>query len=245
MYVLFRAIYESFQELYYEIAIRPRLGPALQRFSGYYRMLGPERREFKRKVWEFIRENEFVGREGVRVRLPLKCIIASHAVQLSFRLSEYAYSYYERIIIYRDYYKSRLTNRYHKGEVNPGLRLIVFSMKGISESLNRPDDGLNVMLHEFAHALWLEHLLMHKEYNVFDPNLFVSFQDLIRAEMQRYTQDETHFFRKYAFQNTAEFFAVAVENFFERPQAFNSALPGLFAALARLFRHNPLSAAGV
>jgi MtfA peptidase len=233
-------IYQTLYELYYELLIRARLEPLLRRYSSYYSRLTDNRSEFKRSVWEFIRQNEFIPREDLKIKLPLKVIIASHAVQLSFRLSDNAYDYYDKIIVYKDYYLSRLTNRFHKAEVNPGLKVIVFSVKGIFESLKREDDGLNVLLHEFAHALWLEQLLMHREYEVFDKQHFEDIRLMIGSEINKHANDETHFFRKYAFANEAEFFAVAVENFFERSEQFRNRMPELYESLVDLFNQDPL-----
>ena len=51
--------------------------------------------------------------------------------------------------------------------------------------------------------------------------------------------DDQHFLRKYALTNKEEFFAVAVENFFERPAAFKTALPELYSILAKLLKQDP------
>jgi Mlc titration factor MtfA (ptsG expression regulator) len=37
-----------------------------------------------------------------------------------------------------------------------------------------------------------------------------------------------------------EFFSVAVENFFERPQEFKTILPELYSILAQLLRQDPI-----
>jgi MtfA peptidase len=39
--------------------------------------------------------------------------------------------------------------------------------------------------------------------------------------------------------NEHEFFAVAVENFFERPQEFKNAIPELYAILIKLLNQDP------
>jgi len=48
------------------------------------------------------------------------------------------------------------------------------------------------------------------------------------------------FFRAYASTNEQEFFAVAVENFFERPQDFQQEFPKLYSILVLLLKQNPL-----
>jgi MtfA peptidase len=238
---IIKALYRGVVELYYIIGIKQRLQRSLLKNHHYYQALSKDRSEFARKVWQFIAENDFVPREGLKIGFKLKVIIASHAVQLSWRLPDTAYNYYEKIIVYREYYQSRLTRKLHKAEVNPGLRLIVFSVRAIHESLTSETKNVNVLIHEFAHALWLEHQLMHRSYNVFNPAGF----EKVRLQVQNYfgklQQQDEHFFRKYAFANEAEFFAVAVENFFGAPEAFSSELPDFYAAMKSLFLQDPLA----
>jgi MtfA peptidase len=236
---ILEGIYELYWYSYYIFFVEKKLKKILRKYSPYYNSIS-HKQEFEGKVWEFIRFNKFDGRKGQPVTLTIKAIIASHAIQLSFNLPDEAYDYWDRILVYKDYYLSRVTNKYHKAEVNPGFKLIVFSVRAIYESLNRADDGLNVLLHEFAHALWLEHKLMANEYVVFNERNFQKVDAGITAEMQFSQENETHFFRKYAFTNKAEFFAVAVENFFERPDKFREALPTLYELLAGLFNQDPL-----
>lgn len=234
-------LYNTFYELYYILYIQSKLERNLLKYSRYYSKLAGQKSDFRRMVWEFIRHNEFIPREDLSISFSLKVIIASHAIQLSFKLGEECYDYYEKIIVYKDYYRSRVTKQYHKAEVNPGFKIIVFSVRAINESLNRDDDGLNVLLHEFAHALWLEHLLMHHEYQIFNPKVFDEVKSQISDSFESPETNESHFFRKYAFKNEAEFFAVAVENFFERSAQFQLELPYLYDALAKLFQQDPLA----
>ena len=229
------AIYDGIISLYYYFFVRPKVIINLNKFSSYYRKLGRERDNFVDAVCEFIKINNFVGRGDLKVSVALKSIIAAHAVQLSFRLPAECYDYYQKIIIYKDYYHSKLTGKLHKAEVNPAMRLIVFSVRAIHESINRDNDGLNVLLHEFAHALWLEHLLKGDEYVIFNRRQF----DIVRSYITRALvsgADDSGFLRRYAFTNEAEFFAVAVENFFERPLQFKKELPEFYSIIAALFR---------
>ncbi|HYG03346.1 MAG TPA: zinc-dependent peptidase [Chryseosolibacter sp.] len=234
-------INKTFQELYYRSFIKSRIHFVLMRNHVYYRGLGSAQSVFNRKVWEFIRQNKFVPREKFYVRFSLKLMIASHAVQLSWCLPAHSYKYFDRIILYREFYQSSITNKQHKAEVNPGLRVIVFSVRAIHESITRKTVGVNVLLHEFAHALWLEHLLMNRSYAIFDQTTFQDAQLQIIREMENATSSADHFFRQYAFTNQAEFFAVAVENFFERPRDFQKEIPGLYNTLTVLFNQNPLA----
>lgn len=57
--------------------------------------------------------------------------------------------------------------------------------------------------------------------------------------MANLAADEQHFFQ-ICFKNIEEFFAVAVENFFERPALFKQAQPELYIILAQLFKQDPI-----
>jgi Mlc titration factor MtfA (ptsG expression regulator) len=181
---------------------------------------------------------EFIPRQNIKVTKKIKTIICAGASQLVLNLPAESLTFFERIIIYPDYYQSRITNKLHKGEVNPGMRVIVLSWRGVVEGLNRTDDGLNLLLHEFAHALWIENKLMHREYTVLNTTSVAYYEQAASEEVKKMQNDEHHFFRKYAFTNKEEFFAVAVENFFERPQGLKAASPQLYNCMVSLFRQD-------
>lgn len=236
-------IYEFFRRLIEETRFRLFYGPVFHRFLNhkykYYKSLP---RKDKVRFLKLVRDHyeyfDFNGRH-LKLTRAMKAIICSGASQLVMRLPAESLTFFERIVVYPDYYTSSITGKRHKGEVNPGLRLIVFSWRGIEEGLARPDDGLNLLLHEFAHALWLEHKATQYEYAVLHPALVEEFEQMALAEMVMLQQNEQHFFRRYAFENIEEFFAVAVENFFERPHQFIQEMPHFYSLLVRMFRQEP------
>jgi MtfA peptidase len=237
-------IYGLLFDLYEEIRFRLYHGPVFHRFLyrnyGYYKQLPANAKmKFLRLVRDHFEYFKFEPRGGMRLTRGRKAIIAAAASQLAMHLPKECFTFYKSILVYPDYYTSFHTQRVHKGEVNPGFRLIVFSWRGIEEGLEPVDDGLNLLLHEFGHALWLEHKLMHHEYKVFDAALVGLFEKQAAEEMTRMTENEDHFFRRYAFNNIEEFFAVAVENFFERPARFKREVPAIFDTLTRLFGQVP------
>ena len=181
---------------------------------------------------------EYISRDKLKVTRGMKSIISSAAAQLTLFLPKQSLNFYHRIVLYSDFYDSSITQRRHKGEVNPGLSTIVFSWRGIQQGMQHKSDGINLLLHEFAHALWLEQKITN-EYDVFEPYLVTAFEQYAYAEMKQLQENERQFFRAYAFENMEEFFAVAVENFFERPKAFLQEQPKLYRILAALFKQDP------
>lgn len=241
---LLEFVYRLIYGFYEEIRFRLYYGPVFHRFLNrkypYYRRLPARAKpKFLRLVRDHFEYFRFEPRNGMRLTRGRKAIISAAASQLAMNLPAECFTFYTRILVYPDYYTSIHTQKVHKGEVNPGFRLLVFSWRGIEEGLEPGDDGLNLLLHEFGHALWLEHKLMHHEYTVLDHALVGRFEALAEKEMTAMRANENHFFRRYAFANIEEFFAVAVENFFERPEGFRSELPELFDTMTRLFGQIP------
>ena len=195
-----------------------------------------QKRKFKIRFNDFLRTTKFVFKEGIPPEKQpfIKKIIASGAARLSYRLSRKAFDQYNRLIIYAQSYYSTINHTYHKGEVNPGVGFVVFSYDAIMDGYARKE-GTNLVYHEL-HALWLEHKLF--PYNVFNDNAFVAFEEKAEKELRQSQETNEHFFRQYAFTNLAEFFAVSVENFFERPKEFKSALPDLYSSLSKLFKQD-------
>jgi Mlc titration factor MtfA (ptsG expression regulator) len=239
---LARLLYGGYQELRFRFYYGPIFHRFLNRKYAYYTALPWSlKMKFLRIARDHYEYFEFVPREKIKLTRAMKAIISCAAAQLLLFLPSEGLTYYKKIIVYPDYYSSRITRRRHKGEVNPGLRIIVFSWRGIAEGMNRLDDGLNLLLHEFAHALWLEHKLMSHEYEVLNSHWVEQFERYAEEEMANLMANEKHFFRKYAFENIEEFFAVAVENFFERTQQFHQEQPELYRILANLFKQDPLT----
>jgi Mlc titration factor MtfA (ptsG expression regulator) len=236
-------LYNQLREALAEVRFRAYYGPVFHRFLHhtypYYRQLSPkDKMPFLRLVRDHYEFFEFVPRK-IKLSRAMKAIIYSAAAQLVLRLPPESLTFWRRIIIYPADYESKITGRWHQGEVNPRLRTIVLGWKGVMKGLHRTDDGINLLLHEFAHALWLEHKLAGEHYTVLNPFGVAEFERLAFAEMQQLNGNETHFFRRYAFSNMEEFFAVAVENFFERPVQLRAALPSIYEVLQYTLRQDP------
>lgn len=238
---LARLLYLAYQELRFRFYYGPIFHRFLNHKYAYYTSLPWS---LKIKFLKLARDHyeyfEFIPRDRIKLTRAMKAIISCAAAQLLLFLPSKSkgLTYFKRIIVYPDYYNSRITHRRHKGEVNPALQTIVFSWRGIAEGLKYGDDGLNLLLHEFAHALWLEHKAV--DYDVLDNEQVEAFERYAENEMANLRANEDHFFRKYAFDNMEEFFAVAVENFFERSKAFLDAQPKLYAILVKLFNQDPV-----
>ena len=101
-----------------------------------------------------------------------------------------------------------------------------------------PSDGYHVGLHEFAHVLDLRDQDWDGLPRCLDPRSARPWAELILNEMNL-AREGRSVLRDYAGTNQAETFAVAVEVFFERPEALRRANPELFKAMEDYFKTKP------
>lgn len=210
-------------------------------FAFYINLPSNKKRRFEQKVQHFIHVKDFIPRQIPQVTEEMKVLISACAVQLTFGYPKVFLSHFKRILVYPDNYYSTINNTYHKGEVNPKLRAIVLSWKAFVEGYIHHRDGRNLGLHEMAHALRLENLILNAEYNFLDINVLDRWQVLADQEMTNIANGNSRMFRDYAGTNPDEFFSVAVENFFGRPEQFKRAMPNLYAILVLLLKQDPLN----
>lgn len=197
---------------------------------------------FESRVQKFINMKTFSSRGEIKQVTPeMKALIAGSAIQITMGYPEVYFSHFRTIIIYPDKYYSKLTGKYHNGEVNQ-LGVIVLSWKSFMEGFRDPRDGVNLGYHEMAHALKLENIVENNDYEFFDSAIVGLFEKEAIKEMQKVkdSPDETSFFRDYSAVNLNEFFAVAIENFIERPKAFKEYNPGLYYNLSKILNFDLL-----
>lgn len=221
--------------------LNPEYLSILKRSSRYYNELNAsDKHLFEKRVQKFITMKKFEARGGLqKVTSEMKVLIAASAIQVTFGYPGVYFKHFWRILLFPDNYYSGITNKYHRGEVN--LRgLIVLSWNHFLSGYLDPVDGRNLGLHEMAHALRLENAIRNAEYDYIDEDVLSAFDTEIKAEKQKIDSGSSSFFRKYAAVNEHEFFAVAVENFFERPEELNNHNAYLYKIMTELLRQDPL-----
>jgi Mlc titration factor MtfA (ptsG expression regulator) len=107
----------------------------------------------------------------------------------------------------------------------------------------RPQDGHNLVYHEFAHKLDMLDGSADGTPPLADRDELARWAKIcaqaflaLRAKTARGQASELD---AYGATNEAEFFAVATEHFFDRPRALRAELPELYDVLARFYRQDP------
>jgi len=212
----------------------------LKRHFPYYNDLGlPEQKLFERRLQYFIHIKEFIPRNMGTVTAEMKVLISACAIQLTFGYPKIFLSHFKRILIYPNNYYSTINRVYHKGEVNPRFHAIVLSWKSFVQGYIESDSGVNLGLHEMAHALRLENIIFNDEFDFFEPHILEEWHGLAAMEIDRIKSGNSRMFRNYASTDQDEFFAIAIENFFERPLVFKELMPNLYYVLTKLLKQDP------
>lgn len=220
------------------LRIKPQNKIYLGEIPFYNNLNPPLKKTFERRVQYFINQKQFISRSReLVIDDRKKVLIAATAIELSFGLGRFVYDHFKRILIYSDDYYSNISKQYHQGEVN--IRgLIVLSWSNFEKGNSNRSDGINLGVHEMAHALKLENKIANRNYNFISPADYQHFSEAYLGFCSGYGEGHG-FLREYAKTNIHEFFAVSCENFIERPLEFRRNAPGLYRIMTRILRQDP------
>ncbi|MEM6735187.1 MAG: zinc-dependent peptidase [Bacteroidota bacterium] len=210
----------------------------LRNFDFYKKLPLKSKKIFEKRVARFISSKKFIPRQMSQVTWEMKVLISASAIQLTFGFPRVNLSFFRHILVFPNTFFSRTNQQHHKGEVNPRAKAIVLSWKHFVEGYLEPD-GRNLGLHEMAHALRLENRVMNRTYDFLNEEVLEEWENHAQRTMEEMKTGQETFFREYGAVNNEEFFAVAVENYFERPLAFREKHPLTYATLCKLLKQDP------
>lgn len=204
-------------------------------FSFYKNLNKRDKAIFRHRLATFLKQKKFIGREGLVPTDEMKVLIAATAIMLTFGFRNYLIELIDIIVIYPKAYYSQINNTYHKGEINPQLKTMVFSWEDFKKGYHIGDDNLNLGIHEFGHAIHLNAFsssdVSSLIFNQGFRNLtnFLQHHKIVRQDLIA-----SKYFRSYAYTNHYEFFAVLLENFIETPEDFKSQFPRLYMYMKQM-----------
>jgi Mlc titration factor MtfA (ptsG expression regulator) len=165
-------------------------------------------------------------------------LISGAAIQLTFGLKNYLLDYFTDIHIMKKEYILSTDNETYNGHVSKtGIHI---SWRHFMYGYSNYSDSSNLGLHEMAHALQFDAYLGYECAN--DRNFksrLNRFSEEGRPVFRAMRTGMGLFFDEYATTNFDEFWAVAVENFFENATAFKQQLPVLYSEMCQLLNQDP------
>lgn len=206
--------------------------------NSYYARLSSEGKlKFQKRIQVVLANKTFYAKEGLKLTDEMTILAASAFVQISFGLPRGILLEFDKIYVYPDLFFNKLLDRNLKGSTSP-LGIIRFSWKHLEHGFARDDDGINLALHELAHAF----KITVETDKAMDLATFDALKDLqiIGADVRsQVLKGKTDVLRKYAAVNDHEFFACAVEVFFENPEELKADQPKLYSALINVLEQDP------
>ncbi len=197
----------------------------------YYKSLSQnDRREFRRRVQHFIINKRFVSADEIEVTEEMKVMIAATSIQILFGRESYYLSHFDTIKI----------NATAPVNLN-GFRKkkqIEINWDAFAAGYVSMVDGYNPGLKIMAMALSLEY--QFSKTGIFNRQTFNAFNNLYKKQAEKYIQSGKSKYQHYNQIDRDEYFAIAVEYFFERPEHFNANQPEMYLALSKLLRQDPL-----
>ncbi|SDB66242.1 hypothetical protein SAMN03097699_3213 [Flavobacteriaceae bacterium MAR_2010_188] len=208
-------------------------------FPFYRKLKTKHKRYFEHRVVSFIRDKDFIGREGLQITDEMKILISATAVMVTFGFRDFYIGLINKIFIYPAQFYSKANNSYHKGEFNPRLQTLVLSWKHFRKGFEIKDDNVNLGIHEFAHAV---HMNSIKERDISSTIFSDSFKEMTELLTEKKELREeliaSNYFRNYAYTNQFEFLAVIIESFIETPEEFQSQFPEIYSKTKQMLNFN-------
>ena len=123
------------------------------------------------------------------------------------------------------------------------LGAIVISWDAVLDGLEEPEDGFNVVLHEFAHELDSQDGTFNGAPLMDSGKASARWAGVLAPAFEAHRaavdEGEETFLDEYAATDPAEFFAVLTESFFERPRTLRAARPELYDQLREFYKQDP------
>jgi Mlc titration factor MtfA (ptsG expression regulator) len=227
----------------------------------FQRLPKEDQAELQGDIQVFLAEKNFEGCGGLVITEEMKvCIAAQACLLLLHRKTEY-YPELHSILVYPTTYFAQETRHLGAGvmEEGPYPRLgeawqqgaVVLAWDAVCQGTADPDDGYNVVFHEFAHQLDYEDGWANGAPALGDGHTwptrrsrYAAWARVLSAEFERLRADiqrgKPAVLDEYGATNPAEFFAVATEAFFERPREMREKHSELYEELKRYYQQDPV-----
>lgn len=251
--------FDALRNIYWEHKLKDRTlsesdrNVLLKYMPIYRRMTDSERARLEKHIIWFLATKDFLGRDGLVVNHAMKLIVAADACVLVLNKPWPLYKNVKQILLYPSAYYANSESRdgaglvsFHQtvrqGESWPGGTLVL-SWHDVLNGNRLPNDGHNLVFHEFAHQLdqetgattgtpLLKDKLTYENWG----REFSRAYNVLKAHV---AYGMPHVIHSYGATNEAEFFAVITETFIEKPSELKAYDPVIFDLLLNYFGFDP------
>ena len=211
-------------------------------------MVPEELQELQKRIKIFVAETDFEGCDGLKINEEMKVTVAAQACLMIIGVDNFYFDNVRTVLMFPASF-DRKTNdgvshgtQARLGEAWQGGPIVLSWRDTLSGGRNE-DDGKNLVIHEFAHALDGLDGEMGGQVVFDDPNRMRQWREVVEREFAelfaaKYDGRST-VLDHYGATNQAEFFAVACESFFEEPDKLRAEHSDLFELLEIYFGFDP------
>jgi Mlc titration factor MtfA (ptsG expression regulator) len=225
----------------------------------FRRMSASDRAELLGHIQVFLAEKRFEGCGGLAITDEIRVTIAAQACLLLLHRETDYFPGLLTILVYPSTYMVEEKRQIEEhvweegaatrlGETGRRMGSLVLSWEAAKSGAADSSDGKNVVLHEFAHQLDYENSAADGVPELATRQQQLAWSEVMRTEFASLrTAHETGtatLLDTYGATDPAEFFAVSIEAFFERPRALHARHPKLYAELRRYFQQDPIEYSG-
>ena len=204
----------------------------------------------------FVAQVNWEGRASLEVTDEMRVTVAAQACRLTLGLDQDAYRWVRSIYLFPSTYSSaaevpgaeetNLEGRSHRHGEAWMRGPVVLSWSASQHGVANSDDGRNVVYHEFAHKLDMLDSFADGTPPIKNKANFEAWVRIVGEEFKELQsaakRGKKTLLDKYGATNPAEFFAVATEAFFERPERLRDRHDALYECLCRFYNQNPARA---
>lgn len=207
----------------------------------YHKLDTKERKRFEAQVNHFL---SYVNIEGVGTEITDvdRVLIASSAIIPIFGFGDWTYNNLTNVILYPDTFDSEYQfegeNRSIMGMVGSGYMngQMLLSRAALTKGFSSAAGKENAAIHEFVHLLdKADGATDGVPEQLVPPEYAQPWLSLMHREMHRIKEGHSDI-NPYALTNEAEFFAVAAEYFFKKPDKLQEKHPELYEQLSLIFK---------
>lgn len=221
---------------------------------GHYALLGgKEQQKLRDAVQIMLAEKTWEGCRGLDLTDDIRVTIAALAAVMILGFDDYYFDNVATILVYPNEYvvkeeraiaggatmeeeSDRLGEAHYRGPV-------ILSWKEIHDNAIAPGYGSNLVFHEFAHQLDMLNGAFDGTPDLPDDAIAQRWSRIMDEEFRRLQMAERRrretLLDPYGASDPAEFFAVAVECFFDSPRAMLEVYPPLYELFRDYFKQDP------
>lgn len=217
----------------------------LKEYVAFYNQLNePKQVEFENRMQHFLKSTRITG-VNTDVEELDKVLVAASAIIPIFGFPDWEYINLNEVLLYPDSFNEQFAQegdeRTTLGVVGDGpyQNIMILSKHELRQGFLNKTGKNNTAIHEFVHLIdktdgavdGIPEFLVERQY-------VIPWLNLMHRKIKDIMMDKSDI-SPYGATNEAEFFAVASEYFFERPDLLHEKHPELYELLTKIFRQQP------